>query len=123
MQWSLTPTFWSCCAGNFAALLARSTTGRPEVRVHRAEARAFVQAARRTWDIIDLSLLDSLAASAVGVGAVGENYLYTRQAFEVFLHHLRPGGLLAVTRWARMPPRDELKLFATHRSRRWNGWA
>ena len=86
---------------------------RPEVRAHRAEARAFVQAARRTWDIIDLSLLDSLAASVVGVGAVGENYLYTREAFEAFLHHLRPGGLLAVTRWARMPPRDELKLFAT----------
>ncbi len=86
---------------------------RPDVRVHRAEARAFVQAAQNSWDIIDLSLLDSLAASTVGVGAVGESYLYTREAFEAYLHHLRPGGLLAVTRWARMPPRDELKLFAT----------
>jgi SAM-dependent methyltransferase len=86
---------------------------RPEVRVHRAEARAFVQAAHGTWDVIDLSLVDSFAASAVGVGAVNENYLYTREAFEAFLSHLRPGGVLAVTRWARMPPRDELKLFAT----------
>jgi spermidine synthase len=86
---------------------------RPDVRVHRAEARAFVQAAHETWDVIDLSLVDSFAASAVGVGAVNENYLYTRDAFEAFLSHLRPGGVLAVTRWARMPPRDELKLFAT----------
>jgi SAM-dependent methyltransferase len=86
---------------------------RPEVRVHRAEARAFVQAARGTWDVIDLSLVDSFAASAVGVGAVNENYLYTREAFEAFLNRLRPGGVLAVTRWARMPPRDELKLFVT----------
>lgn len=86
---------------------------RPEVRVHHAEARAFVQAARATWDVIDLSLVDSFAASAVGVGAVSENYLYTRDAFEAFLNHLRPGGVLAVTRWARTPPRDELKLFAT----------
>jgi spermidine synthase len=86
---------------------------RPEVRIHRAEARAFVQAARGSWDIIDISLVDSFAGSAVGLGAVGENYLYTREAFEVFLRHLRPGGVLAVTRWVRMPPRDELKLFAT----------
>jgi len=86
---------------------------RPDVRVHRAEARAFVQAAHGTWDIIDLSLVGSFAASAVGVGAVNENYLYTREAFEAYLSHLGPGGVLAVTRWARMPPRDELKLFAT----------
>lgn len=86
---------------------------RPEVRIHRAEGRAFVQAAHATWDVIDLSLVDSFAASAVGVGAVNENYLYTREAFEAFLRHLRPGGVLAVTRWVRMPPRDELKLFAT----------
>ena len=30
---------------------------RPEVRVHHAEARAFVQAAHGTWDVIDLSLV------------------------------------------------------------------
>jgi spermidine synthase len=86
---------------------------RPEVRLHRSEARAFVQAAHGTWDVIDLSLVDSFAASAVGVAAVSENYLYTREAFEAFLSHLRPGGVLAVTRWAQTPPRDELKLFAT----------
>jgi len=85
----------------------------PQVRLHRADARAFVQAADENWNVIDLSLIDSFAASAVGVGAVGENYLYTREAFESFLRHLRPGGVLAVTRWVRTPPRDELKLFAT----------
>ena len=86
---------------------------RPEVRIHRGEARAFVQAARGSWDVIDLTLVDSFAGSAAGVGAVGENYLYTREAFEAYLHHLHPGGVLAATRWVRMPPREELKLFAT----------
>ena len=86
---------------------------RPGVRVRRAEARAFVQAARGHWDVIDLSLVDSFAGSAMGVGAVAESYLYTREAFETYLQHLRPGGILAATRWVRMPPRDELKLFAT----------
>ena len=86
---------------------------RPEVRLHRGEARAFVETARESWDLIDLTLLDSFAGSAMGLGAVGENYLYTREAFEAYLQHLRPGGVLAVTRWVRMPPREELKLFAT----------
>lgn len=95
--------------GDFAGRLY----DRPGVRIHRAEARAFVQAAQGTWDVIDISLVDSFAGSAVGLGAVGENYLYTREAFEAFLRHLRPGGVLTVTRWVRMPPRDELKLFAT----------
>lgn len=85
----------------------------PEVRVHRAEARGFMEAASGTWDVIELSLVDSFAAAAVGVGAVGENYLYTRESFETYLRHLRPHGLLVVTRWVRLPPRDELKLFAT----------
>ena len=30
-----------------------------------------------------------------------------------FLARLEPGGLLAVTRWLQVPPRDSLKLFAT----------
>ena len=86
---------------------------RPGVRVHRAEARAFVEAAPTGWDVIDISLVDSFAAAAVGLGAVSESYLYTLEAFETYLRHLRPDGLLAVTRWVRMPPRDELKLLAT----------
>lgn len=49
----------------------------------------------------------------MGVGAVVESYLDTREAFVTYVQHLRPGGLLAGTRWVRMPPRDELKLFAT----------
>jgi len=86
---------------------------RPEVRLRRAEGRAFVQTAHENWNVIDLTLLDSFAASGAGLGAVGENYLYTREALEAYLQHLRPGGVLAITRWVRMPPRDELKLFAT----------
>jgi SAM-dependent methyltransferase len=108
----LDPNVPQLLRGEFRAF-AGGLYDRPEVRLHRADARAFVQAAHENWNIIGLSLVDSSAASAVGVGAVGENYLYTREAFEAFLRHLRPGGVLAVTRWVRTPPRDELKLFAT----------
>ena len=94
---------------NFAGALY----DRPEVRVYPMDARAFVQAARENWDVIDLSLVDSSMGSAMGAGAVAENYLYTREAFETYLRHLRPDGVLTTTHWVRMPPRDELRLFAT----------
>lgn len=86
---------------------------RPEVRIHVADGRAFLEAAPMQWDVIDISLVDSFAAAAVGLGAINESYLYTREAFTTYLRHLRPGGILTVTRWIRTPPRDELKLFAT----------
>ena len=108
----LDPNVPELLRGEFRAF-AGGLYDRPEVRLHRVDARAFVQAAHGNWNVIDLSLIDSFAASAVGVGAVRENYLYTREAFEAFLRHLRPDGVLAVTRWVRTPPRDELKLFAT----------
>lgn len=86
---------------------------RPEVRVHVADGRAFLEAARSQWNVIDISLVDSFAAAAVGLGAINASYLYTREAFGTYLRHLRPGGILTVTRWIRTPPRDELKLLAT----------
>lgn len=86
---------------------------RPEVLVHVADGRAFLEAAHTQWDVIDISLVDSFASAAVGLGAVNESYLYTREAFRTYLRHLRRGGILTVTRWIRTPPRDELKLFAT----------
>lgn len=88
---------------------------RPEVRVHIREARGFIESLRPTesFDVIQVSLLDSLAASTAGVHALNEGYLYTVQAFGRYLDHLRPGGVLAVTRWLKMPPRDNLKMFAT----------
>jgi hypothetical protein len=86
---------------------------RPDVHVHVAEGRAFLQSADEQWDVIDISLVDAFAAAAVGLGAVNETYLYTEEALATYLQHLRPEGVLAVTRWIRTPPRDEIKLFAT----------
>ncbi len=83
------------------------------VRVHVADARAFVADRRREYDLIVVSLFDSFTASATGVHALNESTLYTVEAFDDYLARLAPGGLLAGTRWLKAPPRDTLKLFAT----------
>lgn len=86
---------------------------RDSTRIHAAEAREFVSRSKQHFELIQVSLLDSAAAGAAGVQALNESYLYTREALEDYLQHLQPGGLLAITRWIKLPPRDGLKLFAT----------
>lgn len=85
----------------------------PRVNVYLDEARGFVARSGQRYDLVQLGLLDSFAASGSGVQALNENYLYTVEAIGKYLEHLRPGGLLSITRWLRIPPRDSLKLFAT----------
>jgi hypothetical protein len=83
----------------------------PIARVHVAEARGFVAASAQRYDLIHVALLDSFSASSAGLYALAENYLYTVEALQDDLRHLRAGGLLAITRWVTLPPRDVLKLF------------
>jgi spermidine synthase len=84
-----------------------------EVRLHIGEARGFVTTSRGRYDLIQVALLDSFSASTAGVHALNESYLYTVEALQAYLGHLQPGGVLAITRWLKLPPRDSLKLFAT----------
>ena len=86
---------------------------RDDVAVHVAEARAFVERSGRSWDLIHVALLDSFTAAASGLQALSESPLYTVEALRAYRLHLAPGGILAITRWLRAPPRDSLKLVAT----------
>lgn len=85
----------------------------PRVRLHIAEARAFVRGASRRYDLVVLGSGESLAAGGAGVQAASEQYGLTVQALRDYLRRLRPGGVVAITRYGKQPPRDELKLFAT----------
>jgi spermidine synthase len=85
----------------------------PRVRVHVDEARGFVAASKEHYDLIQLALLDAFNASSAGLYALNESYVYTVEALRDYVAHLAPGGMLAITRWIRLPPRDDVKLFAT----------
>ncbi len=84
-----------------------------QLQVHIAEARAFVAGSQTDYDLIQVALLDAFGASSAGLYALSENYLYTVEALEQFLARLNSNGLLAITRWVKLPPRDSLKLFVT----------
>ena len=85
----------------------------PRVRVHVADARGFIRANDDRYDMIVLAQDASSTAGGAGVQAVAEDYTATVEALRAYYAQLAPGGLLAITRWEKQPPRDALKLFAT----------
>ena len=74
---------------------------------------ATLQQPIKTYDLINISLLDAFGASAAGLYSMAENYLYTEQAIQQYLQHVNANGYLSITRWIKIPPRDEPKLLAT----------
>jgi len=86
---------------------------RKNVKVIEAEARNFLQTTNTLFDIINISLLDSLTASAAGLYTLNESHLYTIEAIEQTLCKLQPDGILSITRMLKTPPRDSLKTLAT----------
>jgi len=85
----------------------------PGIKVHIDDARWFIAAASGNYDLIQIAFLDSFGASAGGLHALHENYLYTQESFTQLLTQLAPDGWLALTRWIDLPARDLLKLALT----------
>lgn len=85
----------------------------PGVTLRLGEARGFVAGLEESWDLIQVTLMDAFGASSAGLHALSESYLYTVEGLQEYLSHLQPGGVLALTRWVNLPPRDILKLFGT----------
>jgi hypothetical protein len=85
----------------------------PRIELHIKEARGFVAQSETLYDLIHIGLLDSFGASGSGVQSLNESYIYTVEALREYMAHTTPGGMIAITRWLKLPPRDSLKLVAT----------
>ena len=71
----------------------------PGVKLVNAEARSYLNSAHKTYDLVQISLIDTWAATAAGGLTLTENRLYTVQAWQDFYRSLNPGGALSVSRW------------------------
>ena len=63
------------------------------------EARSYLTRSEESYDIIQMSLIDTWAATGAGAFTLSENGLYTVEGWQVFLDQLNPGGLFSVSRW------------------------
>ena len=63
------------------------------------EARSWFARADQTFDVIQMSLIDTWAATGAGAFTLSENGLYTIEAWRIFLDRLSPEGVFTVSRW------------------------
>lgn len=86
----------------------------PRVTVIPYDGRLYLAHAGERFDVIDLSLANSVGLSNPGGFAIVERYAYTREAVLSYMRALAPGGVLAITLWNKEePPKSVFKLYAT----------
>ena len=83
---------------------------RPEVHFHVTDGRSFVRNASQQYDVVQMTLVDTWASTAAGAFALSENSLYTDGSFQEYFEHLKPDGMVAITRWEFRQPREALRV-------------
>ena len=95
--------------GDFSGHLDRI----PNVHFVNDEARSYVARSKDKFDIIQVSLIDTWAATAAGAFVLTENSLYTVEAWKTFFQHLTPNGVLTFSRWYFKDTPDEIYRLTT----------
>jgi spermidine synthase len=84
------------------------------INVIQGEGRSWSREHAGEYDLVELSLVDSIGLSDSGGYAVQEDFKYTVEAFKEYFSGLKEGGILSVTVWDKLnPPRNVLKLLNT----------
>jgi SAM-dependent methyltransferase len=71
----------------------------PGFELHHDEGRSYLTRSGEHFDLIQASLVDTWAATSAGAMTLSENALYTVDGWKVFYEHLKPGGVIAFSRW------------------------
>jgi hypothetical protein len=85
---------------------------RPDVHIHVTDGRSFLRSSPQQFDVVQMTLVDTWASTAAGAFALSENNLYTVEAFREYFNHLKPDGMIAITRWEFRHPREALRVVA-----------
>ncbi len=88
----------------------------PRVQAVVDEGRSYIRRSNEPYRTIQATLVDTWAASSSGAFTLSENNIYTVEAFQEFLQHLGPGGIVTITRWYDAHrPKEFLRLIALGR--------
>ncbi len=72
----------------------------PGVTILNEEARSWFRQNTEKVDIIQMSLIDTWAATGAGAFALSENGLYTTEAWGIFMNDLNDNGVFTLSRWS-----------------------
>ena len=85
----------------------------PRVRLVHGEGRHFLASTDERYDVIQLSGVDTAAGTPAAAHVFSENYIYSAEAFDLYLSRLTPDGIVNMMRQEYRPPREMLRALVT----------
>lgn len=86
----------------------------PVIDAQVGDARSHASSSQGKYDLVEISLIDSIGLSDSGGYSIHENYTYTSEAISEYMNGLSDEGVLSITVWNRLsPPRNVLKVLST----------
>jgi hypothetical protein len=74
-------------------------TALPNLKLHTAEARSWFAATNEKFDLVQMTVIDTFAATGGGAFSLSENGLYTLEGWRAFLKTINHDGFFTVSRW------------------------
>jgi hypothetical protein len=71
----------------------------PNLDLHVDDARSWFAATNERFDLVQMSMIDTWAATGAGAFSLSENGLYTLEGWRAFLKTLNENGIFTVSRW------------------------
>jgi len=71
----------------------------PGLRLYVDDARSWFAATEESFDLIQMSMIDTWAATGAGAFSLSENGLYTLEGWRAFIARLSDNGVFPVSRW------------------------
>jgi spermidine synthase len=85
----------------------------PRVHLVQAEGRHYLSSHPEKFDVVQLSGVDSYSGTPGAANIFSENYLYTAEAFDLYLSRLSDNGIINMMRLEHRPPREMLRALTT----------
>ena len=71
----------------------------PGLKFHVDDARSWFASTEESFDLIQMSMIDTWAATGAGAFSLSENGLYTLEGWRAFIGRLTDNGVFTVSRW------------------------
>jgi predicted membrane-bound spermidine synthase len=71
----------------------------PNLKLHVDDARSWFASTKEKFDLVQMSMIDTWAATGAGAFSLSENGLYTLEGWRAFLKATNDDGVFTVSRW------------------------
>jgi len=95
----LNPIFIDLLTTNPAYSEFSNLSSLPNLKLHVDDARSWFAGTHEKFDLVQMSMIDTWAATGAGAFSMSENGLYTLEGWRAFLNTINDNGIFTVSRW------------------------